>query len=196
MTFTGIKYLKPAAVVWVICLAIFIPAYMFVLKPQAVQFDSLTRDCNDCKRKAEVAWLESQGSTLLAVQKRIDEMKLQLDRFVVPSKEDIQSLASLEIYNMSKEIGLDAFHIDPWSGGDISAFSECKYVSGQPMKVTFEASFQQFAKFINMLESYKSVIFIDSFSITRSRNDNAKHKVDMNIAVLVAKKTPVKGARS
>ncbi len=196
MSFTGVKYLKTAAVVWGVCIAVFVPAYSFVLKPQAAGLDSKTREYNEIKSQADTARFEAEGSTLLAAQKRIDEMKSQLDRFVVSSKENIQSLASLEIYNMSKEIGLDAFHIDPWSGGDIPAFSECKYVTGQPMKVTFEASFQQFAKFLNMLESYKSVIFIDSFSITRSRDNNAKHKVDMNLAVLVVKQTPVKGAQS
>jgi Tfp pilus assembly protein PilO len=188
------KYGKTAVAVWGMCLAVFVLAFFLVIKPQMTTMASLEREYKEVKSIAETARIQAQDTTKQELQKQIDQMKTQLSRFVVASKDDIQTLASMEI-DMSKKMELDAFNIDPWSAGEISAFSECKYVFGQSMKVSFNGSFQQFAKFLNMLERYKSVIFIDTFSITRAQEQDkeAKNKVEMNLAVLVEKQPAAKG---
>jgi Tfp pilus assembly protein PilO len=195
MSFISGKYLKTAIAIWGISIAVFVLVFMLVLKPQMAKRDSLGREYKDVKSTADTAKVEAEDSARQELQKQIDDMKAQLSRFVLSSKDNIQTLASIEIYNMSKEIGLDAFNIDPWSAGEVSAFSECKFVFGQSIKVSFNATFREFAKFLNMLERYKSVIFIDTFSITSVNKENEKHKVEMNLAVLVEKPVAVKGAR-
>ena len=190
------KYLKITLVVWGISLIFSVPAFWFLLRPQMKKIEVYKHDYNELKNQAFTATLEAEESTMRALQKQFDEVKTKYGMFVVHSKDDIQNLASLEIYNMSREIGLDSFHIDPWSTREIAAFSDCKYVFGQPMKVTFNASFPEFAKFLNMLERYKLVIFVDTFSITRENPEDIKHKVEMNLAVLVEKPVAVKDIKS
>lgn len=190
------KNLIIAGLVWGISLAVFLLVYVFVLKPQKAELMRIDAKLKEKEKEAN----DSQGMTaeskLQNLRKQIEEFNAQLGEFVIKSKDEIQTLASLEIYNMSQEIGLDAFHIDPWSGVEVAAFSECKQVFGQTMIVGFNAGFPEFAKFINMLERYKTVIFIDSFSITRSTDESGKHKVDMNLAVLVEKPASTKGNKS
>ena len=190
------KYVKTAAMTWGACLAVFVLAFLFVIKPQMNDKKTLRDKYDTLKKQAETARLDSQDTARREIQEQIDDMKSQLNRFVMNSKDDIQDLVTI-VGDMSKGIGLEAFNIDPWAGGEIPAFSECKSVYGQSVNVTFNASFVEFAKFLNMLERYKSVVFIDTFSITRSSEENAKHKVEMSLAVLVEKPTAaMRGGRS
>jgi Tfp pilus assembly protein PilO len=187
------RYLKITLMIWGISLIFIIPAFVFVLRPQMRKVDNLRQENNRLTNEAFAAKLEAEESTRQGLQKQIDEMKSQFGRFVIKSKDDIQRLASLEIDdNMSNQIGLDTFRIDPLSGGEVRAFKDCKYVYGQTMKVTFNATYPQFAKFLNMLERYESVIFIDTFFITKENNKENKHQIEMNLVVLVEKAVPAK----
>ena len=195
MSFINGKYMKTAVVVWGICLVVFVLAFMFVLRPQIAEKSNLDRKYEIAKENDETYNEQAKESTKREMQEQIDEMKAQLARFVLPSRDAIQTLASIEIDKMAKDLGLDAY-IDPWNGSQIAAFSECKHVYGQSIKVTFNATFNEFAKFLNRLERYKSVIFIDSFSITRSHEENVKHTVEMNLVVLVEKPATAKNVKS
>jgi Tfp pilus assembly protein PilO len=187
------KYIKTAGIIWGISLAVFVLAFLFVIKPQMNEKKTLQSKYQEIKAEADTARLNAQDSKRRELQEQIDAMKSQLDRFVMASKDDIQDLVTI-VGDMSEGIGLEAFN--PWSGGEIGAFSECKSVFGQSIDVTFNATFDEFAKFLNMLERYKSVVFVDTFSITSSSEENAKHKVEMNLAVLVEKPTAARGGRS
>jgi hypothetical protein len=189
MSFISRKKLVIAGLIWGVSLAVFVPVYMFVLRKQFsdlddknVKLDSLMADVNEAR-------FISLQESIDKFQSQVDEIKALFNRFVVPSKDYIQTLASIEIDKISKELGLESFYIDPWKGDEIAGFSECKYLFGQPMEVTFKATFTEFAKFLNMLERYKSVIFIDTFSIIRSKEKDAKHQIRMNLAVLVQKQS-------
>jgi hypothetical protein len=191
----GRKNLIIAGLVWGICLVVFVPLYLFVLKAQEEQLTSLDNEVKGLQNDSDQARIAASVSARENLKNDIENLKTRLGSYVIDSN-DIQDLASVEIFNMAKSIGLEEFHIDPWKGVDVAAFSNCKYVFGQTMIVSFNANFTEFARFINMLERYKTTIFVDSFSINRSSDENAKHKVNMNLAVLVAKQTPLKGVRS
>jgi Tfp pilus assembly protein PilN len=96
-----------------------------------------------------------------------------------------------EISGISNEIGLNSFRIAPMSES-IAALEDCKYVSGQFYHVSFTSSFNQFATFINALERYRPFIFVDTFSISQSRQGNQEHDVQMQLAILVAKSDKAK----
>jgi len=189
MNFISKKNLVLAGIVWGISLAIFVPAYMFILKKQVSDLENIDKSIAGLVSDINDAKTISSEDMIDRYRAQLEETKAQFNGFVVPSKDNIQTLASIEIDKMSHEIGLEAFHIDPWSSSEVVTFSECKYVFGQPMQVTFKATFNEFARFLNMLERYKTVIFIDNFSITRSTNDEEKHQVRMDLAVLVEKES-------
>lgn len=178
------RNLKIAGVIWGISLIVFVLGYLLVLKPQKSKLDDLTMRQNtepinyDLKKKQ--------------LDEQIDNIKVQLGNFVINS-ENIQDLASTEIFNLAKDTNLDAFLIKPWRNKEVPAFKKKKYVYGQFIEVSFNATFREFAKFLNKLEMHEPFIFIDSFSIIRSVGENEKHKVEMNLAVLVEKQIAAKG---
>jgi hypothetical protein len=189
------KNLIIAGLVWGVSLVVFIPAYLFVIKNQEEQLTSLKNEIILLQVDSDQARIATSDSAKENLNKEIENLKMKLGNFVIDAN-NIQDLASIDIINMARNIGLEEFHIDPWKGVDVAAFNDCKYVFGQTMIVSFSSSFTGFAKFINMLERYKTTIFVDSFSITRSSDEKAKHKINMNLAVLIAKQKTVKVARS
>ena len=189
MSFISRKNLVNAGVVWSISLAVLIPVYLLVIQRQFDDFENIEATCEQLARDVNEAKFLSSEEAMNRFREQIEAMKNRYSGFVIPSKDSLQALASLEIDRISQEIGLEEFHIDPWISREVAAFSECKYLFGQPMEITFKATFNEFAKFLNKLEGYQSVIFIDSFSITRSIEKDKKHQVKMNLEVLVQKQS-------
>ena len=178
------KYLKTAGIVWILCFAGFAAIYFLVILPQSKQIERLKIDHEQWQQKADYVKHGTQESTIEQIQEQIEDFQNKLSDFTVSSEDDIQTLAYVEIYNISKEMGLEINIDDPSTKGKVAAFNDCKYIYGQPIEVRFNASFQEFAVFLNLLERHKTVIFIDNFSISKTEQAN-KHSVKMQLAVLV-----------
>jgi len=191
MSFISKKNLVNAGLIWSISLAVLVSVYFLVLQRQFNDYENIKKTCEQLARDVNEARFLSSEEAMNKFRDQIEAMKNTYSGFVIPSKDNIQFLASIEIERISHEIGLEEFHIDPWSGREVAAFSECKYLFGQPIEITFNATFNEFAKFLNKLEGYKSVIFIDTFSITRSKEKDKKHQVKMNLEVLVQKQSAI-----
>ncbi|MBN2181281.1 MAG: hypothetical protein JW715_05155 [Sedimentisphaerales bacterium] len=136
------------------------------------------------KEQADEAFLASQVQTKNRLKQHIEELNKTLGNFVISPGST--SNLTYEISGLSNEIGLNAFQVAP-TGQSIVALDECKYISGQLYQVSFTSSFKKFAIFINALERYEPFIFVDTFSIAKSRVDDSNHDVRMQLAILVAK---------
>ncbi len=183
------KYIKLAALVWSGCFVVFLLVYILVLFPLNRRRTYIETEFRKVKTNADAAMLASQEQTKIRLNEQIKELKENLGNFVIEPGNT--SNLTYQISGISNNIGLNAFQVTP-SGQDITTFDNCKYISGQLYHVGFTASFNQFAEFLNALERYKPVIFIDTFSITRSRDGKTNHIVDMQLAILVAKNDKAK----
>jgi len=65
---------------------------------------------------------------------------------------------------------------------------DCDYIYENYIDISFNAGFSQFAALLNALERHWPVVFVDKFTITRSRQDNLERPVTMNLTVFVKKK--------
>jgi hypothetical protein len=183
------KYLKLAALVWSCCVVVFALVFIFVLLPQKRKKITVESEYRKIESNASEAFLASQEQTKIRLNELIEQLNERLGSFVV----DPGSTSNLtyEISGISNEIGLNSFRIAPMSES-IAALEDCKYVSGQFYHVSFTSSFNQFATFINALERYRPFIFVDTFSISQSRQGNQEHDVQMQLAILVAKSDKAK----
>jgi hypothetical protein len=179
-----IKYIKVTAMAWSGCFVLFLLVYLFVLSPLNKSRRYIESEFRKIKDDADAAMLASQEQTKIRLNKQIEQLNNSIGDFVIEPG-NISNL-TYQISGISNKIGLNAFQVTP-IGQNISIFDDCKYVSGQLYQVGFTASFNQFAAFLNALERYRPVIFIDTFSITRSREGRTNHMVDMQLAILVAK---------
>lgn len=186
------KYIKLAALIWSCCFIVFLLVFLLVLSPLNRHRTQVESEFKKVKSDADSALLASEEETKIRLNEQIQDLNDTLGNFVIES-ENTSNLI-YQISSISNEIGLKAFQITP-TGQNISTFDNCKYISGQLYQVGFIASFNQFATFLNALERYRPVIFIDTFSITRSRQGENSHTVDMQLAILVLKNEKAKKAK-
>jgi len=183
------KYLKTAAFVWSCCIVVFVLVFLLILLPHSKKKIYFEGKYREIEGSAVEAFLAAQEQTKIRLNEHIDKLNERLGDFVI----DPGSTSNLtyEISGISNEIGLSSFQVAPMSES-VAALEDCQYVSGQLYHVSFTASFSKFAAFINALERYKPFIFVDTFSITRSRQDNLDHDVQIQLAILVAKNEKAK----
>ena len=186
------KYIKLAALIWSCCFIVFLLVFLLVLSPLNRHRTQVESEFKKVKSDADSALLASEEETKIRLNEQIQDLNDTLGNFVIES-ENTSNLI-YQISGISNEIELKAFQITP-TGQNISTFDNCKYISGQLYQVGFIASFNQFATFLNALERYRPVIFIDTFSITRSRQGENGHTVDMQLAILVLKNEKAKKAK-
>lgn len=186
------KYIKLAALIWSCCFIVFLLVFLLVLSPLNRHRTQVESEFKKVKSDADSALLASEEETKIRLNQQIQDLNDTLGNFVIES-ENTSNLI-YQISGISNEIELKAFQITP-TGQNISTFDNCKYISGQLYQVGFIASFNQFATFLNALERYRPVIFIDTFSITRSRQGENSHTVDMQLAILVLKNEKAKKAK-
>jgi hypothetical protein len=186
------QYLKFTAFVWSGCLVVFLLAFMLVLRPLHKRQIQVETEFRKVKAESDAAFTASLEQTKARMTEHIQQLSEQLGEFVIEPQNT--SGLTYQLSEISSNIGLNAFDCAP-TGQAITAFDPCKFVSGQYYQVSFTASFTKFAQFLNELERYRPVIFIDTFSITRPRQGETEPKVSMTLAVLVAKDENVKNPK-
>lgn len=187
-----VKYIKLATLIWSCCFIAFLLVFLLALSPLNKHRTQVESEYKKVKSDADSALQASEDQTRNLLNEQIQGLNDILGNFV--SESENTSNLIYQISGISNEIGLKAFQITP-TGQNMAAFDNCKYISGQLYEVGFTGSFNQFATFLNALERYKPVIFIDTFSIARSRQGDNNHMVDMQLAILVIKNEKAKKAK-
>ncbi len=186
------QYLKVAALVWSCCIIVFVLVFLLILLPQKRDKNRIESEYKEIESSASEAFLAAQDQTKIRLKEHIKELNERLGDFVIAPGST--SNLTYEISGISNELGLNSFQVAPM-GESIMALDNCKYVSGQYFHVSFTASFSKFANFLNALERYRPFIYVDTFSISRSRQDSIEHDIQMQLAVLVAKNEKAKDVK-
>ena len=177
------KYLKAGGVFWAVCFVVLFLFYLIVLGPQERLASQTAQHRADLQARAQEASDAAQEKNKIRLDEQVQEATKALERFVM-AREATDGL-TLDISEISGRSGdLGGFGIS--AGGEaIIKMPNCKQISGRRVTVNFASSFNRFAAFLNALERNQPVIIVDSFSITRTREEASPHKVDMSLAVLV-----------
>jgi Tfp pilus assembly protein PilO len=178
-------YLKSAAIIWGLCLAVFVLVFVFILMPQEKLRETTEQQYNEIKSEADTALIVSQESQIAKLNKQIEDMNNRINDFLFTPVE-VANL-TFDISRISQNIGLGGFGISGTGSERMLLYDNCKYLFARSIPVSFNAGFNEFAAFVNALEKHRPVIFINTFSINRSQQTNGENKVDMELVVLVAK---------
>ncbi len=181
------KYLKIGIAFWLVCFVVLFFSYLLVLAPQekiSLMTDKKLEDTRNIAQAAREAAQEKNKTKLIEL---LTGSGNELKEFVI-DKEKAESLP-LDIGRISGDIRLNEFSSNYTSGDQTTRTDNYKHITQRQISVNFNSSFNKFAVFLNTLERRRPVIFIDTFSITRATESDSGHKVDMKLAVLVAKNT-------
>ena len=171
--------------VWVSSFLALFLFYIFVISPQNKTKKDIIRQLEEKQTLYESALQAANKETQKKMKQQINELRDQLDLFVVDSEE----LANLvfDITQLAKEGKVSSFSIksgDTKSGSNILT---CENLVGSKIDVSFSSDFNQFATLLNALERNNPIVFVDKFSIGQSSREDNVPQVDMDVSVFVKK---------
>ena len=185
------KYFNIGILFWAVCFIVLFLSYLLVLAPQERRRRMTERKLADTKLLAQSAREAAQERNKNMLIEQLSNSGNRLKDFVI-DQENANNLTFV-IGGISSDLKLNSFSsIFTGSEGTIKTDSY-QHIIARQISVNFNSSFNKFAVFLNTLERSRPVIFIDTFSITRSGEGDSGHKVDMKLAVLVGKDAKTKG---
>lgn len=184
-------YFKFGIIFWAVCFVILLLGYLAVLSPQEHLRDATNRKFTETKNLAQLAREAAQEKNKKLLFDKLSKSGEKLNAFVI-EQENAANL-TLEIGQISSKVKLGSFSSAFTSGEGTLRTENYKYIIQRQIDVNFNSSFNKFALFLNTLERRQPVVFIDTFSITRSEEVGTGNKVNMKLAVLVGKNDEAKG---
>lgn len=179
------KYLTRTAIAWAACLVLFILVYILVLGPQNSSRKRLKSTLAEKKQLYEFAQRATQEQTKIRLNEQIEGLGDILKDFVV----DFEDSANLtfDIGRIAKEEDVSSFSIKNNNKQGISEIPDCNSICENHIDISFIAGFNQFATFVNALERHQPVLFVNEFTISRSKKGESTYQVTLDVAAFVKK---------
>jgi hypothetical protein len=179
------KYLIRTAIAWTACLVLFILAYILVLGPQNSSKKRLKSTLAEKKQLYEFAQRATQEQTKIRLNEQIEGLRDILKDFVV----DFEDSANLtfDIGRIANEEDVSSFSIKNNEKQGISEIPDCNSICENHIDISFIARFNQFATFLNALERHQPVLFVNEFTISRSKKGESVYQVTLDVAAFVKK---------
>ena len=178
-------YLIRTAIAWAVCLVLFILAYMFFLGPQRSGRKHLESTLKETKQQYERAQVAAQEQTKIRLNEQIENLQDRIKNFVV----DFEDSANLtfDIGRIADNKDLASFSIKSNDKQSVSEIPDCNSICENHIDISFMAGFDQFATFVNALERHQPVLFVNEFTISRSKKGQSTYQVVLDVAAFVRK---------
>ncbi len=178
-------YLIRTAIAWAVCLVLFVLAYMLILGPQRSSRKRLESTLTEKKQQYEMAQIAAQEQTKVRLNEQIEKLRDTIKDFVV----DFEDSANLtfDIGRIASEEKVASFSIKNNDKQSVSEIPDCNSICENHIDISFMAGFDQFATFVNALERHQPVLFVNEFTISRSKKGQSTYQVVLDVAAFVRK---------
>ena len=170
------------AAVWLVSVTVLGGGYILFYLPQKVELAQITNQCTKAQTELEEAQLAAQDQVKAKQNQRQEQIHQLISSF--STEQDAVTELVFEIGRIAHELGLSDFSSKNNGKQNYSTVGESKVVSEAWLDVDFVANFEQFAKFINRLESNNPVVFIEEIAFQRGSADSNGHKVSLKLSFL------------
>lgn len=164
---------------------LFLLVYIFALRPQKDIQQRIENRLAEKKQLLESAINASQNETKIQLNEQNVRLRNKLKDFVI----DFEDSANLtfDISQIANEKNVASLSIKSNDKKSILTIPDCDYIGEGHIDIGFSAGFNQFATFLNSLERHRPVLFVDQFTITRSRQDESGYQINLKVSVFVKK---------
>ncbi|RKY11911.1 MAG: hypothetical protein DRP65_02805 [Planctomycetota bacterium] len=177
------KSLIILALLWGGALIAFVAIHMFLMLPQRKESALLGEKLMQKQLMYDSSKAAAREQARGILTQKVKALKGELDRFVA----DVDELDKIwfSISGIADEIGVDTFQSRGIDSESYSLIPNCYDIGTASVEVSFSGSFRKFARFVNQLERYEPVVFIDNFTITRSRKEDSPPEAKLILSVFV-----------
>jgi len=179
------KYLMTITLIWAGSFILLCCTYVFVLAPQKKAKNLIGKQLAEKKQIYDSALETSKVETKIKLKERLETLQNKLADFVI-APEDSTDLI-FDISQIANEQNVNSFSIKPKENRRSSDLVDYEYISENCIDIGFKGNYNQFATLLNTLERHRPVIFVDDLVITRSKESDSGHQVNMSLAVFTRK---------
>ena len=177
------KFLLMLALLWGSAFIMLSGTHMFLMLPQQKETALLGKQWMEKRLKYDLSKAADSEQARVQLSEKVSELTEELDTFAT-EVDDLDSLW-FSISRIASEIGVEGFQGRGKENESYSLIPNCYNIGTASMEVDFEGSFTKFARFINRLERYKPIVFINEFTITRSTKEGSEPKSKLYLSVFV-----------
>ena len=176
------RYTIVMAAIWAVSAVVLGGGYVLLYLPQQAELLQVTNQCNESQIALEQAQLAGQDQTRVKQQQQFEEVSQLISGF--STQEDSVTELVFEIGRIANELRLSEFSSEDQRQENYPTVGKSKLVSEVWLKVDFEATFEQFAQFLNRLERHDPVVFVEVVSFRRGTRDANEHKASLKLSFL------------
>ncbi|MHC4114959.1 MAG: GspMb/PilO family protein [Planctomycetota bacterium] len=177
------KYLAILAAVWGCGFLALFAFQLCLVLPQNEIFAFLQEKLQKKQLELNDTKLANKAEIRATWQQKVDALTEKLADFV--AEPNVLDKLAFTMSKIAGEIKVDGYTSRDTSGELYSKMPNFGYTGQTETSISFNGTFSKLAKFINTLERNKPVIFIDSFTITKSQSSATEHKANILLKVLV-----------
>jgi Tfp pilus assembly protein PilO len=180
-TLTG--YQKMAFSIWGVAGVLLAVGYFAFYLPQHQSLSQLHQKYEDSGEQAALAKKAACEQTRLQLEQQTEQVAGQLNAFTVPS--DQVNRLVFEIGRIAGQLNLGAFASKNLDVQSAAGKPNSKSMLSEVwLSVEFRGSYEQFARFVNLLERNSPVIFVEKVFINRSRKESYDCAFQMELSIL------------
>ncbi len=170
-------------IIWCLYFAGGAAVYFTVFASQIAKREQLAIRLTNKAHQLKVIEEAYQGKEVEKLTAQLDEKRQALEGFCVGF--DTLPDLTLKISEMANELNLSSFSIKSRSDQVKKEIPGYKGLYQSIMDVSFYADFNTFARFVNTLERNRPVLFVDKFSISKTRHTSLdkNNPVQMTLSV-------------
>jgi len=179
------KYVLIMTLTWGPCLGLAVLFHLLVLAPQMQRVTALEAelvDARDLYSQATEAAKQENQARLVEVTDRVHE---RVSDFVL-RLESAPDLA-FEIAALANETQVGSLAMKPREKTGSATLAHSDRIGQRQIDLSFAGQFDQFATLLNALERHRPVLFVETFTIRRPREETMRPEAKMQLAVLVEK---------
>ncbi|MHC4570932.1 MAG: hypothetical protein ACYS0C_02490 [Planctomycetota bacterium] len=182
------KYIMKAALIWAGCFVLLVFVYMLMLAPQKKSKNQIEKQLDEKQQMYESVLKATQEETKIQLKEQIERLQNDLGNFVIDFEDSANLTFDISQIANEKEAASFSIKAQKKDKRRDSKTPDYDYISEDRIDIKFTSGFNQFAAFLNALERNRPVVFIDKFTIARSKEGKSDHQVSMDVAVFVRKR--------
>jgi len=183
MDATYIRYFKTVALIWFGCFAVLFLAYLLVLLPQEEKLVGIAGVRKGKEIEYKVIQQNTGDKELNQLKAEVKNLQDQLAAYIIEYSNVGREI--FEVNQLVSQMNVSSFANKGRATETYRTLPNCYNLGEIPFKVDFNADFNRFAQVVNALKRHAPVVFVDQFSVTRSKSDNINNIVKMNLNLLV-----------
>ena len=181
------KFIIRIALIFLIGLLPSILGYFLIINPKRTSLKIIQDQIKNENKRLNCTLAVADEVRQNQFKQEWQQLQEQISKFVINLGQT--NNLSLQISRIANKTGLYMFASQTKNERFFNEIPNCEIIGESYIDISFRGSFPQFATFLNALERYKPVIYVDKFVVSQTDKGITCNKVEMTLSMLVREGT-------